>query len=132
MTTSGDDSTGDKPNKAKVLAKGKPINKPNKKPNKKAEGQKTKTIQMLKEQVKAMAEENHIKTDMENPIKTHQMEITTLTKTDPSTRLETKAQPKPEFEPEQEPAKPEVTEHNPHRPPEPVPRLEPDESTTQP
>jgi hypothetical protein len=112
--TSGDESAGDKITKAKVPAKGKPT----KKPNKKAEDQKTKTIQMLKEQMKAMA-------------KTHQMEIATLTKTNPSTRLETKAQPKPDPEPEPELAKPEEPGRD-QRQPEPSSTLEPDEPTTQP
>jgi hypothetical protein len=59
--TSGDDSSGNKTTKAKVPAKGKPT----KKPNKNAEDQKTKTIQMLKEQMKTMAEENQTKTKVE-------------------------------------------------------------------
>jgi hypothetical protein len=117
-TTSGDDSAGDKSNKAKVPAKGKPT----KKPNKKAEDQKTKTIQMQKEQMKAMA----------NQIKTHQMEIAALTKTNPSTQFETKAQPKPDPEPEPEPAEPEEPGRDPQRQPEPPSTLEPDEPTTQP
>jgi hypothetical protein len=59
--TSEDDSSGNKTTKAKVPAKGKPT----KKPNKNAEDQKTKTIQMLKEQIKTMAEENQTKTKAE-------------------------------------------------------------------
>ena len=53
MVTSGDESAGDKITKANVPAKAKPT----KKPNRKAEDQKTKTIQMLKGQMKAMTEE---------------------------------------------------------------------------
>ena len=69
-------------------------------------------------------------------MKTTEMEnlITTLTKTNPTTWLETKVQPKPEPEPEPEPepAEPKGHGRDPQRQPELPSTLEPDEPTTQP